>query len=64
MSQELKTYSVEEISEIMQLNKRTLYNYIRSGQLKAAKFGKHWRVTHTELQDFMERGAGSPLTKN
>lgn len=56
MARELKTYTLEEVSKIMHLTIMTLYTYIKTGQLKAVKFGKCWRVSQEELEAFMERG--------
>jgi len=53
---DFKLYTVEEITGILKVTQRTLYNYIKSGSLKAVKIGKYWRVKHTDLQDFLEKG--------
>lgn len=53
---EIKVYSVEEVADILKLTTRTIYAYIKSGQLKASKIGKYWRITPAALQDFIERG--------
>jgi len=53
---DFKLYTVEEITEILKVTQRTLYNYIKSGSLKAIKIGKYWRVKHTDLQDFLDKG--------
>ncbi len=41
---------------VLKVTKRTLYNYIKAGQLKAFKVGKEWRVTEDALRDFTEHG--------
>ena len=53
---EIKVYSVEEVANILKLTTRTVYSYIKSGQLKASKIGKYWRITPASLQAFIERG--------
>lgn len=57
MVRELKTYTLDEAADILKLTKRTLYNYVKSGKLKAVKFGKYWRVSQENLEAFMEQGA-------
>mgnify|MGYP000865418867 CR=1 FL=1 len=57
MAKELKTYTLDEAADILQLTKRTLYNYVKDGKLKAVKFGKYWRVTQENLEAFIEQGA-------
>lgn len=53
---ELRVYTTEEVMGVLKVTKRTLYNYIRAGQLKAFKVGREWRVTEDALRDFTERG--------
>lgn len=59
MIDELKIYSLEEVKDILKVTQRTLYSYIKSGLLKATKIGKYWRVKHTDLQDFINRGTNA-----
>jgi len=56
MARELITYTLDEVADILKLTKRTLYTYIKKGQLRAVKFGKYWRVTQEELESFLTRG--------
>lgn len=49
----MKVYTLEELVEVLQVTRRTLYNYVRSGKLKAAKIGKYWRVTEKQLEEFL-----------
>jgi len=53
---DFKLYTIEEITDILKVTQRTLYNYIKSGALKAVKIGKYWRVKHTDLQNFIDKG--------
>lgn len=54
--EDLKTYTLEEVSDILKITRRTLYNYIKSGKLKAVKIGKYWRVTDKNLKQFLQEG--------
>lgn len=56
MEPDFKLYTIEEITEILKVTQRTVYNYIKAGQLKAIKIGKYWRIKHTDLQIFLETG--------
>jgi len=51
--QEIKVYTLEEVIAILKVSQRTVYNYIKSGKLKAHKLGKEWRVQHEDLQRFV-----------
>lgn len=57
-----KYYSVEQISEMLQMHPKTIQRYIREGKLKAAKVGKGWRVTGHDLSVFFE-GNGDAVEK-
>jgi excisionase family DNA binding protein len=48
-----KIYTIPQLEESLQTTKVTLYNYIKSGKLKAFKVGNTWRVTETALQEFI-----------
>jgi len=53
---DLKVYTVEDVMQIFHVTRRTLYNYIKAGQLKAFKMGREWRFTEEALQDFINHG--------
>ena len=54
---ELKVYTLNEVSEILKVTKRSLYNYIKAGTLRAVKVGKDWRVSEDNLKDFINNGS-------
>jgi len=56
MAKDLEVYTLEEIAELLQVTRRTLYNWIKDGKLKAFKIGKQWRVTKEALEDFTLTG--------
>ena len=53
---EIKVYTVEEVASVLKLTTHTVYSYIKSGQLKASKIGKYWRVSEAALKAFIDRG--------
>lgn len=57
--EELKIYTLDEVKDILKVSQRTLYTYIKSGQLNATKIGKYWRVKHTDMADFINRGTNA-----
>lgn len=46
--------TVEQISETLSVSEKTVYNYIKKGDLKAYKFGASWKVKPSDLNDFIE----------
>ena len=51
-------YTVEQISELLNLHPKTVQRYIREGRLHAVKLGKAWRVSGHDLSVFTENGDG------
>ena len=56
MAEAVKVYTLEEVVEILRVSRRTIYNYIKTEQLKAIKVGREWRVTEKALAAFLETG--------
>ena len=53
---EIKIYTVQELTEVLKVTQRTLYRYIKAGQLKTIKLGREYRVTEEALKEFLEKG--------
>lgn len=53
---DIKVYTLDEVADILQLTKRTLYSYVKEGKLHAVKMGKYWRVPAESLQAFISTG--------
>ncbi|MEH7163125.1 helix-turn-helix domain-containing protein [Priestia megaterium] len=49
-----KLYTPQEVADILQLKKTTVYSYIRDGKLTAAKFGKEYRIDELDLKAFID----------
>lgn len=59
MAKDLEVYTLKEIEDLLHVTRRTLYNWIKGGKLKAFRIGKEWRVTREALEQFMETGTGN-----
>ncbi len=55
-----KYYTVDQISNMLNLHPKTIRRYIREGKLRANKVGKSWLVTGHDLSIFTE---GSNVSK-
>ena len=53
---ELKLYTLQEVANILRVSRQTIYNYVTAKRLKATKYGKEYRVTEDDLQDFIKNG--------
>lgn len=56
MTKDLEVYTLKEIEDLLHVTRRTLYNWIKGGKLKAFRIGKEWRVTKQALEEFMQTG--------
>ena len=48
-----------DIANRLQVNERTVTQWLRKGDLRGFKVGKEWRVSVEDLEAFLEAGAGS-----
>lgn len=53
---EINVYSLSEVIEILGVTRRTLYNWIKDGKIKAIKAGQQWRITEEALEEFLQTG--------
>ncbi len=56
---DIRVYTLEEVCDILSITKRTVYNYIKAGKLRAFKMGKYWRVTEEAFREFV--GQDTPV---
>ena len=42
---------LQEVAEYLGLNKRTVYNLVRKGEIPGTKIGRQWRVKKDRLDD-------------
>lgn len=47
-------YTVEQISNMLDIHPKTIQRYIREGKLHATKIGKSWRIAGHDLSVFIE----------
>ena len=47
--------TVDEVAQYLRIPKNTVYKMTRSGDLRAFKVGKHWRVPRVELGAWIAR---------
>ena len=44
-----------EVARLLKLNTETVYHYIKTGELTAARLGRKYIVTESDLENFIER---------
>ncbi len=59
MAKDLEVYTLKEVEDILQVTRRSLYNWIKSGKIKAFRVGREWRITKEALLEFTQTGTVS-----
>lgn len=55
-AEDIKLYTLQEVANMLKVSRQTIYNYVTAQKLKATKYGKEYRVTEENLQEFIEKG--------
>jgi excisionase family DNA binding protein len=48
-----KTYTVDEVADILKVHTRTIYRMLERGEMRGFKVGTAWRVSQESLDAFM-----------
>ncbi len=51
---DLELFTVEELSEKLGVQERTIREYLKSGKLKGRKMARRWYVSEESLRDYFE----------
>jgi excisionase family DNA binding protein len=46
--------TLPEVAEHLKVSRRTVYRWIKAGELSAYKFANEYRITESDLKDFLE----------
>lgn len=52
----MKLYSAEEVAEILQVEKETVWKWIRAGKIKSVNIGRLVRITQEEVERITNEG--------
>ena len=58
-----KLWTPPQVAERLQVNERTVTQWLRKGHLRGFKIGKEWRVAQRDLQAFLEESANIPSSR-
>ena len=50
-----KLMTVSHVAEILSVSDRTVRNWVQSGALKAYRFGREYKITQTDLNEFINQ---------
>ncbi len=57
---EYRLLTPAQIAEVLQLNERTVTQWLRKGRLRGFKVGKEWRISRVDPNNFLEERANVP----
>lgn len=49
-------YTTAQVCEYLHISSNTLYSWIRTGKLKAAKIGRSWYIKRSEVESITTQG--------
>ncbi len=58
-----KLLTPTDVANHLQVNERTVTQWLRNGHLRGFKVGKEWRISPDDLQAFLEASANKPMDK-
>jgi excisionase family DNA binding protein len=53
-------YTPQEVADYLKVDVRTVYRWLREGELSAIRFQREYRITERDLKDFLERRRTRP----
>ncbi len=56
-----KLLTPPQVARHLQVNERTVTQWLRRGHLRGFKIGKEWRVSTRDLENFLEQSANVPV---
>ena len=56
-----KLLTPPQVAQHLQVNERTVTQWLRRGHLRGFKIGKEWRISSRDLEHFLERSANVPV---
>ena len=60
----MKVYDLDDLVQLLKMNKQTLRIYIKEGKLKASKVGRKYIITEEHLKEFLEATQIDPKRDN
>ncbi len=64
MMNDKKLLTPTDIAKRLQVNERTVTQWLRKGLLRGYKIGREWRISGDDLGTFLENGANKPSDKS
>jgi acetyl-CoA synthetase len=53
-------YTPQEVAEYLKVDVRTVYRWLREGQMNAIRFQREYRIAESDLREFLDRRRTRP----
>jgi excisionase family DNA binding protein len=53
-------YTPQEVADYLKVDVRTVYRWLREGEMNAIRFQREYRVAESDLRDFLKRRRTRP----
>ena len=53
-------YTPQEVADYLKVDVRTVYRWLREGEMNAIRFQREYRIAESDLRDFLERRRTRP----
>ena len=57
-----EAYTVNQVSEILNMSTRTIKAHLYSGEIRGVKIGGHWRITRREISRLLSDSVAEAAT--
>lgn len=47
--------TIEELQEILQIGRTTAYQLLKSGEIKAFRIGRYWKIPRAAITEYVSR---------
>lgn len=56
--------TVEDVAEMLRINKSTVYRMAKAGRIPATRVGRQWRFRLSALEDFLDAGGDQAFAQD
>lgn len=51
----MRMYTIDEVSEMLKVNRKTISVLIKRGEIKSIKIGSQYRISEQQLQEYLKQ---------
>ena len=59
-----QVYTPQEVADILEVSRKTVYRKLRDGKLNGHKLEEHWRITRSDLEKYLGPALAAEMLPN